>query len=573
MIRNCSRTTGRTLSAVGAIVALSGCKVGPDYHKPDARLEQEWMAQEAPELKRSSEQITEWWKVFNDPVLNDLVERAYHNNPSLQAAGVRVLQAQAARGIAIGLLFPQSQEARGSATWNQVSENSGAPQPRATPLQNRLGVLANPLGSLATAAAGKPRLDPSFHNWEINALAVSWELDVWGRYRRGVTQADANVLASLASYDDVLVSLIGEVATSYVLLRTLEEQLQITEQNLVLQRRGFELAQTRFKGGTATELDATQAQALALDTESQIPTIQASIEQTKISICVLIGIPPQDINPLLHETVSVPTAPGTVALGVPADLLRRRPDIRRAERALAAQSENIGIAVADLLPHFSLNGNIGLSAEHFGGLWQGSSFQSFAGPSFRWAILNYGRIVNNIRVEDAGYQAQISEYENLVLNAQGEVERAMADLIAARKQLPLITGSVNAALRGVELAETQYKGGTADYTRVLNTQMFLINEQYRDVGTRAAAAQAVVTLYRALGGGWEIRDNQPLVPDTIKDDMRQRKQWSRRALNHDRFSIIPHSQPAPDDAQAVKHAANGHDGGRSEASSPGFPSR
>ncbi len=525
------------------ILAAAGCMVGPDYKEPAARVEQEWLEATTPQLKRGQEQITHWWKVFNDPMLDALVERAYKENPSLQAAGVRVLQAQAARGVAIGLLFPQTQEASGSFTWNQASENSGSPRPQSSRFLNRVGFITNPLGSLLQRAAGDPGLDPSFHNWEIVGLSVGWELDVWGRFRRGIEGADAGVLATLANYDDVLVSLIGEVATNYVLLRTLEEQLEITRQNLVIQQRGFEIAQTRFKGGTVSELDSVQAQSLMLDTESQIPALEASIRQTRIALCVLMGMPPQDITQLVGEKRAIPVPPETVSLGVPAELLRRRPDIRRAERLLAVQSANIGIAVSDLLPRFSLVGDVGLSSEHFSDLFRGSSFQAFVGPSFRWAILNYGRIINNVRVEDAAYQALISEYENLVLRAQGEVETAMAGLVGAQRQITSLAGSVQAATRAVQLAETQYRGGIADYTRVLNTQEFLITEQSRLISTRGSAAQSLVTLYRALGGGWELRGSQQLVPEDIKDQMRERTWWGS-GLDADRFEITPATQAA-----------------------------
>lgn len=533
--------------AVGGLVLVEavGCKVGPNYTEPTPRVEPEWMDTGHPGVQRGAAELTKWWEVLNDPVLNDLVERAHKNNPSLHAAAVRVLQAQAARGIAVGLLFPQQQEATGSLSWNQTSENAGAPKTESNPLGTRLGWLGKPLDSLVQRAVGDPGVDNVFHNWELFGLSVGWELDIWGRFSRGIEAADATVLASLANYDDVLVSLIGEVAANYVLLRTLEEQLDIVQQNLKIQLEGQAVVQARRDAGTATELDLAQSQALVHDTEAQIPDLEASVRQTRAALCVLLGMPPQDITELLGQKRPIPMPPETVQLGIPAELLRRRPNIRRAERLLAAQSATIGIAVSDLYPHFSLVGNIGLAAEDFPDLFRGNSFLAFGGPSVRWAILNYGRIENNIRVEDAAYQALLSDYENLVLRAQGEVERAAAGLVGAERQIAPLLGSVDAATRAVNVAQQQYKGGIADYIRVLVAEQFLITEQSRLVVTQGAAAQYLVALYRALGGGWELRAGSDLVPGEIKEQMQARTNWGG-VINTDRF---PETQPAGDRAQ------------------------
>lgn len=492
------RRSGYATGAAGlAVVWLAGCMVGPNYKEPTPPLQQEWMDPGHPGVHRGAAELTRWWEVFNDPVLNTLVQRAHENNPSLHAAAVRVLEAQAARGIAVGLLFPQQQDARGGFTWNRSSENNVTPAPARN----------------------------GFHNWDVPGLSVGWELDIWGRFRRGIEAADAEVLASLANYDDVLVSLIAEVATDYVLLRTLEEQLVIVHENLKIQQEGYGIVKLRREAGTATELDVAQSETIVRDTEAQIPAVEASIKQTKIAICVLLGMPPQDIGALVGEKRPIPAPPASVAIGVPAEFLRRRPDIRRAERLLAAQSANIGIAVSDLYPHFSLVGDISLSAEHFSDLFRSSSFQAFAGPSVRWAILNYGRIENNIRVQDAAFQASISDYENLVLRAQGEVESAVAGLVGAQQQIAPLTGSVEAADRAVKVAQQQYKGGIADYIRVLVAEQYLITEQTRLVETRGSAAQNLITLYRALGGGWDLREGNDLVPAEIKNQMRERTNW------------------------------------------------
>lgn len=515
------------------LASQGGCKVGPNYVEPVSPVAKEWMDPGAPQLERGEAAISRWWEILGDPALNSLVEAAYRQNPSLHAAGVRVLEAQARRAVAFGRLFPQQQDAFGNFSWNQASENAGGPSPADSRALNRLNFLTAPGASLARSAIGDPGIDGVYHNWQFG-VGAAWELDMWGRYRRGIEAADAQILATLANYDDVLVSLIAEVATNYVLLRSLEEQLVVSRNNVEIQRRGYELAQSKFTGGTTTALDPAQAAALLHDTEAQVAGFAAQIAQTKSTLCVLLGLPPQDLRDLLGETRAIPSAPEKIALGIPAELLRRRPDIRRAERLLAAQSAIIGVAASDLYPSFSLSGDFGLSAEHFGDLWRGDSFQAFAGPSFRWAILNYGRIENNIRVQDAAYQALISDYESVVLRAQGEVETAIAGYLGSQEQLVALAQSVDESTKAVQLAEQQYRGGIADYTRVLTTQDFLTTEQSRLVATRGAVALNVIALYRALGGGWDLRESQDLVPASIKDQMKKRTDWGDM-IDADRF--------------------------------------
>jgi len=411
-----------------------------------------------------------------------------------------VLEAQAQRGIAIGELFPQQQDSFGTYSRNDLSENK--------------------------ANRNTPGLKTPFDDWQIGVEA-SWELDVWGRFRRAIESADAALLASVATYDDVLVSLVAQVATNYLQLRILQERLAVATANVVIQARSYDIANAKFQGGTATELDAAQAASLLQDTQAQIPALETSIRQTQDTLCTLLGIPPQDLQPILSGQQPIPTPPAEVAVGIPADLLRRRPDIRRAERVLAAQSAQIGFAKADLLPSFALLGTISLSAEKFDDLFKSNSFENFGGPSFRWAILNYGRIQNNVRVQDARFQALIGDYENTVLQAQEEVESALAGYLGAQRQVAFLTGSVASAARAVELADFQYREGAADYTRVLTAQQFLVGEQDRLVSTRGAVALNLVSLYRALGGGWELRAGKDFVPEETKRQMLERTSWDR----------------------------------------------
>ncbi len=308
-------------------------------------------------------------------------------------------------------------------------------------------------------------------------------------------------------------------------MRIFQERLAVAHANVVIQERSYYIANAKFQGGTATELDAAQAGSLLRDTEAQIPALETGIRQTQNALCTLLGIPPQDLQHLLGGQRTIPPPPTELSVGIPSDLLRRRPDIRRAERTLAAQSAQIGIATADLLPSFALLGTISLSAEHFDDLFKSNSFENFGGPSFRWAILNYGRIQNNVRVQDARFQALIGDYENTILRAQEEVESAIAGFLGARRQVEFLTDSVTSASHAVELADFQYREGAADYTRVLNSQQFLVGEQDRLVSTRGAVDLNLVSLYRALGGGWEWRTGKDFVSDPIKAQMRERTNW------------------------------------------------
>ena len=488
--------------ACAAALLLGGCMmIGPDYEPPPAPLAEDWI-DGGPDGEASAAAADEgsanrlWWTLFEDPVLDTLVERAYRDNPTVQVAGVRVLEALARRGVAIGGLFPQQQEAVAGYWRGTLSENR----------------------------ADLRGLPTSYENWQLG-LDAAWELDLWGRLRRGIEAADADVLAAVATYDDVLVTLIAEVATNYIALRTFEERLEVVKANVEIQRRSFEIAHSKFEGGAVTQLDSAQAASLLESTQSSIPDLLASIRQTENNLCILLGMPPRDLRDLLGAPKPIPRAPAEVAIGIPAELLRQRPDVRRAERLLAAQSAQIGIAKADLLPRLSLIGTIALTAQDFAQMFEGGSFEAFGGPTLSWAILNYGRINNNIRIQDARFQQQIAVYESTVLRAQGEAENAIASFLGAQRQVDFLGRSVEAATQAVEVADLQYREGAADYTRVLNTQQFLVDAQDRLLTAREAVALSLASLYKALGGGWEVRLVESFTSEETLHEMRERTRW------------------------------------------------
>jgi NodT family efflux transporter outer membrane factor (OMF) lipoprotein len=451
---------------------------------------------DAREVGRGAEPVSAWWETLGDPILDELVARAYRHNPSLEAAGVRVLEAQARRGIAIGGLFPQTQEAAGRYQRNVLSEN------RANPVPN------NTFGELALG------------------FDAAWELDVWGKFRRGIESADAELLAQVASYDDVLVSLLAEVAANYVGLRALELQTRVAQENADIQRRNYVIARERAREGAASDLDMAQAESILRDTESRIPDFQGRISQTEATLTALVGDAPGGIHTALAgRTAEIPSPQAQVVVGMPADLLRRRPDVRRAERVLAAQSAQIGVAKADLLPSLALVGSIAFDAEDAAKLFRGDSIEGFGGPNFRWAILNYGRISNNVRVQDASYQALVGDYETTVLRAQAEVEGAAARYVGSIRRAQLLEQSVAAAQKAVDIVNLQYREGATDFTTVLVAQNALLDSQSRLVTSQGEVAAALIAVYKALGGGWEVREGTSFVSDDTAAAMRARTRW------------------------------------------------
>jgi len=471
--------------------------VGPDYKPPQAQVAKGWIA---PEWRDAEEgvDLSAWWRTFDDSSLDRLIELAYRQNLPLEVAGLRVVEAQARRGLAIGSLFPQRQEAGGTYVRQSLSES--------TATFNRL-------------------IDPNFGTWSFAALDAAWEIDLWGKFRRGIESADAALVGSVFNYEDVLVSLLGEVASTYVQVRVVEERLEVAERNRDVQKRSLDIAETRFEFGAVTELDVAQSRAQLRDTEASIPLLTARRQQALNTLSVLLGVPPGPLDDFMQDRSGIPAAGEDVAVGIPAELLRRRPDVRRAERDIAVQSAKIGVAAADLYPSFQLIGSIGFEAEDFADLFTGRSFTAFGGPSVRWNILNYGRIRNNIRVQDALFQQLVVEYEDVVLRAQREAEDAMAGYLGSRRQVDFLADAAKSARRAVDLANLQYQEGAVDYNTVLNTQQFLLQAEDRLATTRGEVDLNLVALYRALGGGWEIRLGDDFVREGTKENMRKRIGW------------------------------------------------
>ena len=481
-----------------AVILTTGCAmIGPDFQTPDAKVADEWTAGDTPGINSLPPAESQWWKVFNDPVLDELVQTAYEQNLSLQIAGLRVLEARAQLGIVTGNLYPQSQSVSGNYSYNRGKETA---------------------------------FTDRYFNQAGTGFDAAWELDFWGKFRRGIESADANMIANIASYDDVLVTLTAEVARTYVVIRTLEERIRLARENTKIQQRSLELTTNQFETGAVTELDMQQATTQLRNTQASVPNLLISLEQAQHALSILMGMVPQDLSAILGAGSDIPSAPAEVATGIPADLLRRRPDIKQAELQAAAQSAQIGIADAELLPSFTLLGSIGWNVNDAGNddisdLFDSNNLAFSTGPSFQWKILNYGRLKNQVRVQDARFQQLLTNYENVVLNAAGEVKNAISGFVHSGIEAGYRKQSADAAQRSTDLSMLQYTEGVSLYQSVLDATRSLASQQDSYAVTRGNIATNLIALYKALGGGWEVRVGNDFVPADVREEMSERTDW------------------------------------------------
>jgi NodT family efflux transporter outer membrane factor (OMF) lipoprotein len=520
-----TKTSTFTLSAC-ALLALSACEVGPNFVRPASSVAERWIG-EPPDAAPAEADTANWWKLFNDPTLNTLIDEAYHNNLSLQGAGARILQAQAQLNVAIGELFPQQQALGGEAQYQRQSQ--------------------------ATLLA--PGLDPTLRTSQLG-LSASWELDFWGKYRRGIESDRAAMLASVAAYDSALVTLTAGVASAYLNIRTLQQRIQVAKDNLETQQESLRIARAQFENGETSELDVQQAQTQLSQTQSQIPGLENSLRAAKDSLAVLLGTTPDLVDAQLGAAAPIPVAPAQVATGMPKDLLRRRPDVRQAELTAAAQSAGIGVAKANLYPAFSLGGSFGyvgtsLRGGSIGDLFQWDNRAAAGSASFVFPIFNYGRIVNSVRVQDAVFQQAVLTYQNTVLQAQQEVEDARSGFAAAQATLDTLTEAAASARRTTQLAIVRYKEGASDYTTVLSAEQLQLQIEDALATSRGGVPLALVSVYRALGGGWQLRTGQNLLPEATRKEMEQRTNWGHMPDEGARLPTVeevPKGRPGEADA-------------------------
>lgn len=473
------------MPAVVIGLILNGCvSVGPDYTKvePDAPIK--WHTELAGGLTTKDfqpETLACWWAALNDPELESLVERAVKGNLDLKNARAKIREARALRGISRTGLFP-TLDAGGSAIRSRGSENSGT---------------------------GK---EIKLYSARFDA---GWELDIFGRTRRAIEAAQADLEATHEELHDVLVSLLAEVALNYVEVRSYQSRLAVTDANIKSQKETYELNRSRYQAGIIDDLVVQQSLYNLEHTRSIIPTLQTGLEAAKNRLAVLLGEKPGEIHQELAEKKPIPMLPVTVAVGIPAETLRHRPDIRRAERNLAAQTARIGVATAELYPKFRLMGTIGLESISTGDFLESASRTWSIGPGISWNIFHGGAIRQKIRVQSALQEQALIQYESAVLKAQEEVENVLVAYAKEQRRRESLARATDAAKRAVLLAMDQYQAGLVDFSNVLIAQRSLLSFQDELAQSKGSVVSNLVRLYKALGGGWKSLEPAKGMEDNL----------------------------------------------------------
>lgn len=469
---------GAFLPAAVILFIFAGCAaVGPDYVPPDTPMPEAWQTPEKSGLvgeQLNKGALADWWSILDDPVLTNLVESAVAGNLDLKEARARVREARARRAISEAYRFPTI-DAGGSARSSRSSEETGSGSQR------------------ELYAAG---------------FDAAWELDVFGGEKRAVEAAGAELQASEEDLRDVLVSLLAEVALNYVELRSFQTRLSVAEANLDAQKETYNITRWRRQAGLTTQLDVEQAKYSFEQTRAQIPGLETGLAQAKNRLAVLIGQHPGSLGDALAERKPIPVTPLEVAVGVPADILRRRPDVRRAERRLAAQTAQIGVATADLYPRFSLFGSIGLEALSLGNLFSLGSRNHGMGAAVAWPLFDAGAIRSNIEVQSALQEQAMIRYEAAVLTALEDVENALIAYAKEQRRRQSLMEATGAALRAVDLAQKQYSSGLIEFGNVLVAQRSLLSLQEQLAVSEGGVTSNLIALYKSLGGGWKS-----LMPD------------------------------------------------------------
>jgi outer membrane protein, multidrug efflux system len=459
-------------------VFLSGCMVGPNYHKPEVAVPAAYPQELTTATNQASEELSRWWRVFHDPQLDTLVEQATGANFDLRLAEARVREARAQAGIARSTLFPTA-NATGEYSRQRLSEHTPD------------GLLAQRTGQ---------SLEQNFFNAGFDA---NWELDIFGGNRRGLQAARADLDATTESRRGVLITVIGDVGLNYFDLRGLQKQLVVARDNLRLQEDTLALTRDQFQAGLASELDTARAEAQAANTRSQIPLLEQDIQRSIHRLSILIGKEPAELESQLAAPAPIPPATPGIPIGLPSDLLRRRPDIRQAEREVAGATARVGVTTADLFPRFFLTGAAGLQSLNVSDFFSaGSRFLSL-GPSMQWPIFTAGRIRQNIKVQNARQEQSMLRYEQTVLSSLEEVENALVACAKEQEHYQALVESEAANRRAVELADQRYRSGLVDFLNVLETQRTLLAVQDDLARSERTTDQNLVRLYKALGGGWE----------------------------------------------------------------------
>jgi multidrug efflux system outer membrane protein len=465
----------RRLLAASAIAAIAGCAVGPNYQRPDTPVAAQFANAGEPGFV-ASDAIERYWIGFEDPMLSGLIEDALVHNKDLSIAAANLQAARAAKRLAGFDQYPTA-TFEGGYSYNLDS-------------QQQLPGFDSRDRHFDTALAGFEGL---------------WELDLFGRVRRNVEAARADVGASAATLQDARVSVIAEVARNYFILRGLQDQLTLTERNADNQFRSLKLTRTRLEAGRGNELDTSRAEAQWQTTLSSIPTLQASIATTRYRLSVLTGRQPTALDEQLSPQAPLPGLPNLNAVGTPKDLLRRRPDIRVAERRLAAATARVGVAVGDLFPKVTLLGEVGYSAPTFGNFGQsGAQFYSI-GPSISWAAFDLGRVRARISSAKDETDAALGAYESAVLGALEDTEDALVNYGHSQARREALRIAAVASDKAADLANKRFEGGLIDFLEVLDAERTALSADLLLSQSRTDAATSLIAVYKALGAGWEMR--------------------------------------------------------------------
>jgi len=481
------RAISNLLPSIAIGLILTGCAaVGPDYTpiKPDAP--QQWSAEMAGGLTATepdTDTLAQWWTIFNDPELSGLEERAVNGNLDLQTARSRIQEARALRGISQSRIFP-AVEATAAASKRRSSESGGS------------------------------GMEVEFYAAGFDA---GWELDIFGGLRRSIEASQADLEASLVNLHSVLISLMAEVALNYVDVRIYQAQLALTLTNIKTQEETYKLNQSRNQAGIIDELAVQESLRILESSRSQIPAIETRLSAAKNRLAVLLGRQPGEFAQELVEGKAIPALPVTVAIGIPAETLRRRPDIRFAERVLAAQTARVGVATADLYPKFHLIGTIGLESIVSGDFFDWGSRVWSIGPRASWQVFDAGAIRQNIEVQTARQEQALIQYQATVLKAQEEVENALVAYAKEQRRRDSLDMAATAAQRAEMLARDKYQAGLVNFNNVLDAQRsLLILQNELNLSTGAATAN-LVRLYKSLGGGWEYASSLEDIPNQNND--------------------------------------------------------
>lgn len=467
----------------GLVMAmLTGCTVGPDFHKPQVEPPAQWSGVPQKGVSTDTSEIVDWWTLFNDRELDSLIDRAVASNLDLKLAEARIREARALRGVVASDLFPTINV---SGTYSRV-RSSGT----ATPI--------------VTTDGGGDFAPSSEKNLFETGFDATWEIDVFGRIRRAVEAADADIAFTEWDRRDVLITLLSEVARNYLELRGTQKRIAILKENIDLQRKSLELTRGRLEAGLGNELDVAQAEALLTTTESQVPGLEAFVKQAIYNLGVLLGRQPEDLVAELTVQSPIPPVPPHVPIGLPSELLRRRPDIRRAEMQLAAATARVGVATADLFPSFSITGFLGLQSANIQDLVKTGSLLWDVGPTVSWPVFDAGRIRSNIAVENAREEQALISYQNTVLTSLRDVESALIAYAKEQQTRKSLMASVDANQRAADISSTLYAQGLVDFLNVLVSQRALSQAQDELVQSDQRVSTNLVALFKALGGGWEI---------------------------------------------------------------------